>query len=58
METEYCDVCSRELTGESHYHCPNCLEECSMMGHLDEKLEGYSCKRNPRADTLVQEEDK
>ena len=35
----WCDICAAYVYG-SHYHCPKCWGECSMMGHLD-------CARNP-----------
>jgi hypothetical protein len=42
-----CSVCGASVGLSSHYHCPNCLKECSMMGHWDLKDNDYSCKKAP-----------
>ncbi|RJQ24588.1 hypothetical protein C4577_07400 [Candidatus Parcubacteria bacterium] len=39
----YCEICCEDVNILSHYHCYNCGEECSVMGHLGN--EGYYCKR-------------
>jgi predicted RNA-binding Zn-ribbon protein involved in translation (DUF1610 family) len=35
----------------SHYHCPNCGETCSMMGHVKfengKVVDGFRCEHNP-----------
>lgn len=54
---EHCRFCGEPLTGGSHYHCPNCLERCSMMGHYDFAKQDYSCKRHPGADKFDTEDD-
>jgi hypothetical protein len=41
----FCDVCDDDLSdGSSHYHCINCLELMSMMGHYDFELERFTCE--------------
>jgi hypothetical protein len=30
----YCEICGDDIGLESHYHCSNCGEVCSMMGHI------------------------
>jgi len=42
-EADYCEVCGIELTGESHWHCGHCGEECSVMGHWSNG--GYDCDK-------------
>ena len=45
-----CPMCG-EMEMGSHYHCPNCGETCSMMGHTKfvngKVVDGYSCEHNP-----------
>jgi hypothetical protein len=43
----YCDMCMTEVGMSSHYHCANCKEVCSMMGHWNFPGEGYSCEKKP-----------
>lgn len=50
-----CHVCEEELTGSSHYHCPNCWERCSMMGHWDPKTKDYSCEKKPHPNPSSEE---
>ncbi len=64
METEdedrsddYCEYCGIELGGESHYHCPRCKEECSMMGHWN--YGNWLCnpaKVDPTYDEVISDE--
>ena len=45
----YCAECRRHVGLTSHYHCPNCGEVCSMMGHVDLEKNDYSCQRRQKA---------
>lgn len=40
---DFCDVCGEDVGTTSHYHCANCGEVCSLMGHL-ERGGGFSCE--------------
>lgn len=41
----FCDICGDDLSdGSSHYHCANCLELCSMMGHSDMETGDFTCE--------------
>jgi predicted RNA-binding Zn-ribbon protein involved in translation (DUF1610 family) len=42
---EWCEDCGMDVGLESHYHCPNCGGVCSMMGHLDQERNVYTCER-------------
>ena len=53
-EPDYCPVCRYDVGPGSHYHCPNCGEVCSMMGHGD-GAGGYSCRHNERLAQRVAE---
>jgi predicted RNA-binding Zn-ribbon protein involved in translation (DUF1610 family) len=44
--SDTCTVCGEQLSGSSHYHCPNCGGRCSMMGHVDAKG-NYKCEMKP-----------
>ena len=39
-----CPYCGADWCAESHYHCPNCGKECSMMGHVDFTSRQYTCE--------------
>ena len=58
MDTR-CRVCGEDHGYSSHYHCPNCGEECSMMGHLKfvdgKPADGYSCDHDPEGARRVRE---
>lgn len=44
-DEDFCDICGEDISGgESHYHCANCGEVSSMMGHLDPPTGGFTCE--------------
>ena len=47
----YCEDCGYDLSDRSsHYHCGNCLEVASMMGHWSEERGGFTCARRVKWD--------
>lgn len=50
-----CDFCGEPIGPfTSHYHCPNCGEECSKSGHIDATTNDYTCafKPNPLHESM------
>jgi DNA-directed RNA polymerase subunit RPC12/RpoP len=37
-----CPYCGYDGS-DSHYHCPKCGQECSMMGHYDLRTNTFTC---------------
>jgi anaerobic ribonucleoside-triphosphate reductase len=57
MDYDYCSVCGEELGGSSHYHCPKCGEECSMMGHKDEECDPVKVVKWEQRKKFLEEEE-
>ena len=44
-----CDICGYDLSDRSsHYHCANCWEVASAVGHYRYESGRFSCERKPR----------
>lgn len=44
-----CELCGEDVGLSSHYHCPRCGKECSMMGHLNHKTGEWECPEMEQA---------
>lgn len=44
MDDEFCEICDEDISGgESHYHCSNCGEVTSAMGHYNPVTKDFTC---------------